>query len=394
MQTAEQKSVYLCTTFDLCDNNGYSSTQIHNFFEQNGYRLTNEPRTADYIIISTCGFDQERERQSRAIVDEHVERYGADKKIIVCGCLTKINPGLFDPSKVTAIGPRELGRFNSLFNPTVAIENISGGELNERFINRGYGFLDAYYLQICQGCINKCSYCAIKKAKGYIASKTLKQVIVEVELALEAGFRRFMLLGDDCGSYGIDLGCDLADLLNAISGYDIGININYIYPGRFQNIFKKLSQNALERLEFANIPIQSTSGRVLDLMNRHYDPDEVLKTIEGLKAALPHAFFETHIIYGFPSEKREEFEDSFRAVDYFDSVIYFYYTDRNNVPSSEFKNKIDVTELIERTASIINHSRFCIQRDQARLPVILLGYDLKKPDDIYKSILNSFSAES
>ena len=119
-----------------------------------------------------------------------------------------------------------------------------------------------------------------------------------------------------------------------------------------------------------------------------------MKTVESLKAALPHAFFETHIIYGFPSEKQEEFEDSFRAVDYFDSVIYFYYTDRNNVPSSEFKNKIDVAELIERTASIINHSRFCIQRDQARLPVILLGYDLKKPDDIYKSILNSFSAES
>ena len=119
--------------------------------------------------------------------------------------------------------------------------------------------MDAYYLQICQGCVNNCSYCAIKKAKGYVTSKPIDRVVREVFQGLDKGYKQFMLLGDDCGSYGIDIGTDFADLLNSIGNFDIRLNINYIEPKGFQKICKKIGEKVFEHVDFMNIPLQSTS---------------------------------------------------------------------------------------------------------------------------------------
>ncbi|BBO81089.1 hypothetical protein DSCO28_16550 [Desulfosarcina ovata subsp. sediminis] len=356
---------------------------------QNGHEVIGEPDGADYIVISTCGFDQDREQRSYGIVSDYIRQYAAVAKVIVCGCLASINPELFDSSKVTIIGPRELDKFNRIFQPRINIERISGGMVNERFINKGYGFLNAYYLQICQGCINHCSYCAIKKAKGDVKSKAPEQLIIELENAIEEGYRCVMLLGDDCGSYGADLGTNLADLLNTIKDYDIGININYIHPRQFQSLYPLLHPRTLERIEFMNVPIQSTSRRILDLMNRPYDANDIFKIIHEIKSKYQHIFFETHIIYGFPSETREEFEDAFRAADFFDSVIFFYYTDRKNVSASRLKGKIPTAEIMQRTETILNHPRFRIKHGNDHPPVVLLGYELNTTDDIFRSIANS-----
>lgn len=388
------KKIFLLTTFKLCDNNGYSTTQIDNFFRCNGFRMVETPDAADCIVISTCGFDQERENVSRHILEQYIERFAGQKLVIICGCLTKINPSLFEHETVVAIGPKELQRFNEIFQPKIKIEDISGGKLNDRFIDRNYGIFDAFYLQICQGCVNNCSYCAIKKAKGYVTSKPLTNIMCELSQAIEDGFDRVMLLGDDCGSYGVDLGIDFSDLLNELVHFNLGISINYIEPGRFLSLYPKLQAKALERIQFINIPIQSTSNRIIKLMGRHYDVDDVLRLMSEMKRNYPGIYLETHMMYGFPTESREEFEGSFRAAEYFDSVIYFYYTDRKNVRSSLLEGKIAKAEIDCRTEAILNHSRFRLDRDNAAPPMIMLGYDLQSPQQIFQSIAGSIGFTS
>ncbi len=384
-----RKSIFFLTTFRLCDNNGYTSTQINNFFNYNDFRMVRTPEEADYIVISTCGFDQERENVSRGIIDQYVSKFATHKVIIICGCLTKINPYLFDSTKFITIGPKDLNRFNEIFSPKIRIEDISGGTLNDQFISRDYGILDAYYLQICQGCVNNCTYCAIKKAKGYVTSKPLDKVIRELQQAIKDGFGRIMLLADDCGSYGVDLGIDFSDLLNELVNFNLGISINYVEPGRFLHLYPKFDRRAFERVEFINIPIQSTSNRIIRLMGRHYDVDDLLRLVEEVKRESPGLFLETHILYGFPTETREEFEGSFRAAEYFDSVIYFYYTDRKNVGSSLLAGKVPAAEIMLRTEAILSHPRFHLDHDSAVPPVIMLGYDLQTPSDIFQSIARS-----
>ncbi|NWF73939.1 MAG: radical SAM protein [Nitrospirae bacterium] len=389
-----RKRIFLLTTFRLCDNNGYTSTQIHNFFCSNGFRMVETPDEADYIVISTCGFDQERENASRSVIEQYIDRFSKYKLIVICGCLTKINPKLFDQANVITIGPKELHRFNQIFQADIRIEDVSGGKLNDRFIDRDYGIFDAYYLQICQGCVNSCTYCAIKKAKGHVTSKPLHIIIHELEQAINDGFTRIMLLGDDCGSYGVDLGFDFSDLLNELANFKVGISINYVEPGRFLYLYPKLKRSTFERIEFINIPVQSTSNRIIRLMGRHYEVDNVFRLVREMRQQSPDIFLETHMMYGFPTETREEFEASFRAAEYFDSVIYFYYTDRKNVRSSLLDGKISGAEINHRTQAILNHPRFRLNRDSAIPPMIMLGYDIQAPQDIFKSIEGSIGSSS
>ena len=380
--------IYFSTTFKLCDNNGYLSTRIHNFFSQNGYPLVNDAEHADCIVISTCGFDQERENVSISIVDQYIQKYAGKKRIIICGCLPKINPDLFDPSKVVLIGPKELHRFNEIFKPVIKIEDVSGSQLDERYINGEYGFTDAYYLQICQGCVNNCSYCGIKKAKGHVTSKPIDKIMRELEQGIGMGFTKVMLLADDCGSYGVDLGIDFGNLLNEMTDYDIRIHINYIEPREFQQLYQRIRPEVFEKIDFMNIPVQTTSKRIIERMNRHYDADGIMALVREVKKKYPDTFIETHVIYGFPGETREEFRDTFRLAGVFDSVIYFYYTDRKNVKSSLLPDKLACHEIIQRTKEIMRHPQFSHEQDAAQPPMVLLGYGLSATE-LFKSIERS-----
>lgn len=366
------------------------STLIYNFLLQNGLEIVNAPEQSDIIILSTCGFDQDREELSKSLVLEYIERFSTTKQLIICGCLPKIASDLFDLPNVITIGPTELYKFDCFFEPSINIAEISASMLHESFIDRDYGMLDQYYIQICQGCINNCSYCAIRKAKGYVSSKPMEWILSQIHHATKLGAKTIRLLADDCGSYGVDLGIDFADLLNEISEYDIFISVNYIEPNRLITLYPKIRQQALNKLQFLNIPVQSTSNRIIDLMNRRYDIAVVLDLAREIRARVSDIFLETHIIYGFPSETRDEFEDTFRVLDYFDSAIYFYYTDRPNVESCRFHGKISRSEIIRRTESILTHPRLCLRKSSSELPAILLGYDLHTPNDIYKSIARSY----
>ena len=389
MRYCRHEKIFVTTTFRLCDNNGYTTTQIGNFFRSNGFDFVSSAETADWIVISTCGFDQERENASLAIVSDYLREYSQKKKIIICGCLPKISDERFGGAHVFTIGSKELYKFNDLFSPRTPIEEVSGGHLDEHFISKEYGLMDAYYLQICQGCVNSCSDCAIKKAKGYVTSRPLDKLICELDEAVERGCNRVMLLADDCGSYGADLGIDFADLLRQVRDYNVRISINYIEPSKFRQLYSQYGPDIFDNIDFINIPVQSTSGRLLQLMDRHYDAAEVMRLVRELKARSPQTFFETHIIYGFPSETQEEFEDTFRAVESFDSVIYFYYTDRKGVKASLLQPKISDCEMIRRTQRILSHSKFSLGNDGSPLPCVLLGYELQEGREIFESLARS-----
>jgi tRNA A37 methylthiotransferase MiaB len=199
-----------------------------------------------------------------------------------------------------------------------------------------------------------------------------------------------VLLADDCGSYGLDIGVDFARLLNQLNDFDIRMNINYVEPKEFQLIYPKIDQGVVEKIDFMDIPLQSTSRRILELMNRHYEVADILNIAEEIKRRSPRIYLETQIIYAFPSETKEEFRDTFRLTEFFDTVIYFYYTDRKNVKSSLLPGKLTSSEIIHRTEEIMRHPRFSREQDTAEPPMVLLGYGLNG-SDIFRSIESNCS---
>jgi len=346
--------VFLVPTHYCCENNTYLSTQLYNFFKVNGIGLVKNESDADTIVIVTCGFEKERENNAIKIVEDLVKKYGGNKKIIVTGCLPKINPSALSNSEITLINLQELSKFNKIFEPKIEIEQVKGNELNRDFLRAG--FPEDYYIQICQGCVNNCSYCVIKTAKGHVKSKGINEIIKEFKTGIGLGFKRFVLLADDCGSYGLDINTDLANLLNSLdqsADKDFEINIHYIYPKRLIDLYPKISKSVLRKIYFMNIPLQSTSPRILKLMNRDYDINSVLEIIKEIKKINPTICLETHVIYGFPSETRNEFFMNFYLKDYFDRATFFIYSDGNGTKTGNIEDNISTNEIMYRTIRVI-----------------------------------------
>jgi len=94
-------------------------------------------------------------------------------------------------------------------------------------------------------------------------------------------------------------------------------------------------------------------------MNRHYDRESYLKTVDKLRKTAPDITISTDVIVGFPGETDEDFEqtlDIARKVGY-DSAFTFIYSPREGTPAAKFTDQIpeDVChERFDRLVDVMN----------------------------------------
>ena len=62
------------------------------------------------------------------------------------------------------------------------------------------------FLQVQDGCENRCTYCIVRLLRGPGRSVPLENVVAQVQALVEAGFQEVVLTGINLGAYGRDLG--------------------------------------------------------------------------------------------------------------------------------------------------------------------------------------------
>lgn len=348
------KKIFIKSVSQKCDNNFYLVEKLNNFFKFNNYEIVNDAFIADVIILSTCGFCNYTEKLSIKIIEDYKEKY-KNKKIIITGCLPKINPEVIKKMDLIPVGFAEMDKFNILFKSRKKIENVESNILGKYYLDKINN--DKYFVHICRGCVNNCSYCVIKWAKGYVKSKPIKKIIQEINTGVKLGYKKIVLLSDDGGSYGIDINSSLSELIMKIINLpkkNFKLIIQNIHPQAMINLFSKVPKEVFKRFYSINIPVQSLTSRILSLMNRKYDVDKVLEIAKHLKDINPDIHLRTEVIYGFPSEKRKEFYKNFQLANYFDAVIFRNFSIRKGTKAAEYKNKIGIKELEFRTNKLID----------------------------------------
>ncbi len=91
-------------------------------------------------------------------------------------------------------------------------------EFEGEFFSHFYGYTRAF-LKVQTGCDSYCAYCIIPIARGPARSMPKADVLREVDLLAERGFREVVLTGINLGSWGRDTGeGTVADLLEALLG--------------------------------------------------------------------------------------------------------------------------------------------------------------------------------
>lgn len=341
-----------------CSRRGLELEQVKQFLLGNGYALSRDEwqvdPAADVILLSTCGFTAAAEEFGFATL----RRVQASKKptaqVIFGGCIPKINPTrvaqefdgpTFSPQSYSQLQeilgvprpfnefarPNTFGRhrtstliadgrkalellktFDGSFAGLETIAQRLSQGVRRRVIRTQYANLnshDTFYIQIQEGCSMHCSYCAIRTAIGPLRSRPLETILAEVQSGLAAGYRQFQLVGDNAGSYGLDIGINLGNLLARLVAIEDAFvldltDISPVYLPLIGAPLKALCRQ--QKVSRLYVPIQSASRRILKLMGRDCDMAAVQQLLIEIKALAPTCKLGTSLVVGFPSETAAE----------------------------------------------------------------------------------------
>ncbi len=293
-----------------CTFNQADSDEIKNYLEKKGVEIVGLENAveADAVVFNTCGVKAATQEK----ILHEIKNAEKNKKIVVAGCLAQATPELItraNPSAVVtgiADGKRILqallksvgkNKKTTVFKPAPPIV--------DRVIAR---------TRIARGCLNACTYCQTRIARGPLQSVPQNEVIQGVARAVKQGAREIQLTAQDCGCYGFDLRpkttlAELITALNEIPG-NFRIRVGMLNP---QHALKQLPELVdaftLEKTyKFLHVPLQSGSDAVLDAMLRGYSVKEFKRVVDAFRKKIPEITLATDVIVGFPTETEQDFQ--------------------------------------------------------------------------------------
>ncbi|SFV58351.1 Ribosomal protein S12p Asp88 (E. coli) methylthiotransferase [hydrothermal vent metagenome] len=323
------------------------------------YEISDNVKTADVIIINTCGFiDAAKEESINTILNTHKERKDGSL-LVVAGCLTQrykeeLQKELPEVDIFTGVGDYEqidkmINEKRGIFSPSVYLAN----ENAQRVIT---GSNTHAYIKIAEGCNQSCSFCAIPSFKGKLHSRTLLSIEKEVKALVAKGFYEFSFISQDSSSYGRDMELKdgLINLIKSIEKID-GVKIArilYLYPSTttFELIDTIANSNVFET--YYDMPIQQIDDGILKMMRRGFGEKKTIELLEHMKSK-KDAFIRTSIIAGHPGESDKAFERvcNFMKEFNFDRFNVFFYSNEETTPA--FTMKPVEEEIIEERVEVL-----------------------------------------
>jgi ribosomal protein S12 methylthiotransferase len=274
-----------------------------------GWQLAAGPSDAEVIIVNTCGFIAAAKSESIETSLELKAR-NPGRKVVMVGCLSeRYGEELREQLP-------EIDAFLGNKDPA-AIVALVEGSARPAAAARPYerqhllSFPGSAYVKIAEGCGNRCTYCAIPLIRGDLASREPDAIVTEIRGLLDRGVRELILIAQDLGSYGKDLGTTgLVDLLSSISRLEGGfwVRMLYIHPEHFPDGVLDLVASDERFLPYFDLPLQHASPSILRAMGRRGDPERNLELLSGIRARLPRAAIRSTFLVGFPGETEEDFD--------------------------------------------------------------------------------------
>jgi threonylcarbamoyladenosine tRNA methylthiotransferase MtaB len=223
------------------------------------------------------------------------------------------------------------------------------------------------FLKVVDGCENHCSYCIIPSARGKVRSKLPEKVAQECENICKIGScREIVLTGIETAAYGIDIGSDLASLVELVSeNPDVKrIRLGSLEPTVLKEDFVKRLSALPNFMPHFHLSLQSGSDSVLARMKRKYNTKMFYEKLELLRKYFPDCEITTDIIVGFPGETEAEFEETLSFIEKcrFLYIHIFPYSDRKGTVASEMNGKLSLEEKNRRCA-ILNEKMLSVRGD-------------------------------
>lgn len=355
------KNVHITTLG--CSKNVVDSEVLAGQLKLNKYKITEDPESADVIIINTCGFIEDAKKESIQAIFEAVEIKKTKKntKVFVAGCLSQ-------------------RYFTEIKNDIPEIDEVFGTEDYQNILkklgtanydpDKIYNYRELStprhfaYLKISEGCNHTCSFCAIPGIRGKHRSRSIDDILFEAEKLAGQGIKELILVSQDTSYFGKDLygSQKMPDLIEQIAAENWfeWIRPLYWYPSNFPLKYIDLMGKYKSVIPYLDMPVQHASNKMLKLMRRAETNQSLIKLYKDFRSKLPEIALRTTLIVGHPGETNEDFEilKAFIQEIEFDRLGAFVYSDEENTHAFNLADKVEPATAIERYNEIMQ-----IQKD-------------------------------
>ena len=333
-----------------CAKNLVDSELILGILSQNGYQITLNESEADTVIVNTCSFISDAERES---IQSILQMADANKKIIVTGCLSQKHTDELKeaiPEISAVIGTTDFTKIINVLNRIDKEDFVNEVSKNPNYIypenveRQQITMGASSYIKIADGCNYRCGYCVIPYLRGNYNSRKMENIIAEAKSLVKKGVTEIILVAQDTTGYGIDIYKKpmLAELLRELNKIDgLGwIRVMYAYPTQMTDELLSTINECEKVVKYVDIPLQHSHPEMLKLMSRpsfDYRP-----MIENIRKLIPNVSIRTAFVVGYPGETEEHFEhlcDFVRDMK-FDRMGVFTYSREKGTPSYSMKPQV------------------------------------------------------
>src|SRR5437868_6330651 len=182
----DQPSLFLLSLG--CPKNRVDSEVMLGSLLNEGYRLVEEAKDAEVILINSCAFIGEAKQESIDAILEHarLKENGRCKALVVAGCLTQ---------RYAEVLQQEMPEVDYFVGTSAypRIAQILRGERDRAVIPDPDYIADSRtprrnsmprwtaYVKISEGCDNKCTFCIIPTLRGLQRSRPIADIVAEAE---------------------------------------------------------------------------------------------------------------------------------------------------------------------------------------------------------------------
>ncbi len=289
-----------------CTANKADAQIIMGLLQTHGDEIVHSIKDADTLIILTCTVIDTTEQRMISRIRELRE---TGKPLVVAGCMASAQPEVIKKLVPDAylLPPRYTHRILELLYGDKTYSDIEKYEAPKLF----KGIIAP--IGISEGCLFSCSYCITSKARGSLRSYPIDCILRDVKTAVENGCKEIQLTSQDTASYGLDIGCNLLDLVSTLKEIpgDFRIRIGMMNPATlYRNLSSIIKIYEVEPriYRFLHLPVQSGDDDILKRMHRGYKVEDFLRIINSFREKYPDITISTDIIVAFPGETEEQFQ--------------------------------------------------------------------------------------
>lgn len=295
-----------------CPKNQVDSDKLVGTLVADGMVAADGPDGADLVVVNTCAFIEAARQESVDTVLALAD-VAPDAELVVTGCLAeRYGDELADALPEVDV----VAGFGRAFVAGQAMGGPSGGtsvpvtigaarsssvpDFDLLNLPRPAASAPWAYVKVAEGCDRACGFCAIPSFRGPQRSRSLDDVLTEVD-ALDV--REVVLVAQDLAAYGRDQGVgerSIVPLVQAVAERVDRVRLLYLYPS---DLTDPLIDAVLATgVAYFDLSLQHVSAPLMRRMRRWGDGERFLARIDAIRQRQPEAAFRSNFIIGYPGE--------------------------------------------------------------------------------------------